>query len=170
LHHFTGSKEHHMILRPRAKDLGYKLNEYGLFKGEDILPCKNEEDIYRILKLDYIPAELREGWGEIESAENHTLPVLVEEKDIKGAFHFHTHLSDGTPTLSQWVQTADQAGLKYLGISDHSQSAFYAGGLKPDQLEKQAAEIAALNQQQKKGPSVLEDRIRYPARRITGLF
>ena len=150
LHHFTGSREHHMILRPRAKDLGYKLNEYGLFKGEDILPCKNEEDIYRILKLDYIPPELREGWGEIEAAENHTLPVLVEDKDIRGAFHFHTQSSDGTPTLSQWVQAADQAGLKYLGISDHSQSAAYAGGLKIDQLEKQGAEIAALNQKQKK--------------------
>ncbi|MGA3085861.1 MAG: DNA polymerase/3'-5' exonuclease PolX [Thermodesulfobacteriota bacterium] len=150
LHHFTGSKEHHMILRPRAKDLGYKLNEYGLFKGESILACKNEVDIYRKLGLDYIPPELREGWGEIEAAENHTLPVLVEEKDIRGAFHFHTHFSDGTPTLSQWVQAADQAGLKYLGISDHSQSAAYAGGLKTDQLEKQRAEIAALNQKQKK--------------------
>ncbi len=150
LHHFTGSKEHHMILRPRAKDLGYKINEYGLFKGESILPCKNEMDIYRLLGLDYIPPELREGWGEIEAAENYTLPVLVEEKDIRGAFHFHTHFSDGTPTLSQWVQAADQAGLKYLGISDHSQSAAYAGGLKTDQLEKQRAEIAAINQKQKK--------------------
>jgi DNA polymerase (family X) len=150
LHHFTGSKEHHMILRPRAKDLGYKLNEYGLFKGEGLLPCKDEEDIYHALKLDYIPPELREGGGEIEAAENHTLPFLVEEKDIQGAFHFHTHLSDGTPSLSQWLQVADQAGLKYLGISDHSQSAAYAGGLKPDQLEKQKAEIAALNQKQKK--------------------
>ena len=148
LHHFTGSKEHHTVLRARAKALGFKLNEYGLFKGEELIPCNNEADIYRFLVLLYIPPELREDWGEIEAAENHTLPVLVEEKDIQGAFHFHTHFSDGTPTLSQWVQAADQAGLKYLGISDHSQSAAYAGGLKPDQLEKQRAEIALLNQKQ----------------------
>jgi len=150
LHHFTGSKEHHTVLRARAKALGYKLNEYGLFKGEELIPCKKEEDIYRTLNLDPIPPELREDRGEIEAAENHTLPVLVEDKDIRGAFHFHTHFSDGTSTLSQWVQAADQAGLKYLGISDHSQSAAYAGGLKTDQLEKQRAEIAALNQKQKK--------------------
>ena len=150
LHHFTGSKEHHTVLRARAKALGYKLNEYGVFKGEELIPCKKEEDIYRTLNLDPIPPELREDRGEIEAAENHTLPVLVEDKDIRGAFHFHTHFSDGTPTLSQWVQTADQAGLKYLGISDHSQSAAYAGGLKTDQLEKQRAEIASLNQKQKK--------------------
>jgi DNA polymerase (family X) len=150
LHHFTGSKEHHTVLRARAKSKGFKLNEYGLFKEENLMPCSNEEEIYRILDLDPIPAELREDRGEIEAAENHTLPVLVEEKDIQGAFHFHTHLSDGTPTLSQWIQAADQRGLKYLGISDHSQSAAYAGGLKPDQLEKQRAEIAALNQKQKK--------------------
>ena len=139
-------------------------------KGETLLPCKNEEDIYRTLKLDYIPPELREGWGEIEAAENHTLPVLVEEKDIQGAFHFHTHLSDGTPTLSQWVQAADQAGLKYLGISDHSQSAAYAGGLKPEQLEEQRSGDRRLKSETKKSPSVLGDRIRYPARWIAGLF
>ena len=150
LHHFTGSKEHHTVLRARAKSKGFKLNEYGLFKGEELIPCNNEADIYRFLGLLDILPELREDRGEIEAAENHTLPLLVEEKDIQGAFHFHTHLSDGTPTLSQWVQAADQAGLKYLGISDHSQSAAYAGGLKPDQLEKQQAEIAALNQKQKK--------------------
>ncbi len=150
LHHFTGSKEHHTVLRARAKARGFKLNEYGLFKGEKLIPCHNEVDIYRALGLLYIPPELREDWGEIEAAENHSLPVLVEEKDIQGAFHFHTHLSDGTPTLTQWVQAADQAGLTYLGISDHSQTAFYAGGLKADQLEKQRAEIAALNQKQKK--------------------
>jgi DNA polymerase (family X) len=150
LHHFTGSKEHHTVLRAKAKALGFKLNEYGLFKGEELIPCSNEEEIYRTLNLDLIPPELREDRGEIEAAENHTLPVLVEERDIQGAFHFHTHLSDGTPTLFQWVQAADQAGLKYLGISDHSQSAAYAGGLKPDQLKKQRAEIAALNQKQKK--------------------
>jgi len=149
-HHFTGSKAHHTALRGRAKTLGFKLNEYGLFKGEKLFPCDSEAEIYQKLGLDSIPPELREDLGEIEAAEKHSLPVLVEEKDILGTFHFHTHLSDGTPTLAQWVDAAGKAGLKYLGISDHSQSAAYAGGLKADQLEKQWAEIASLNQKQKK--------------------
>jgi DNA polymerase (family X) len=150
LHHFTGSREHHTALRGRAKASGYKLNEYGLFKGEKLIPCSDESEIYHQLGLDFIPPELREDLGEIEAAENHTLPVLVEEKDLQGAFHFHSLESDGTPTLIQWVQAAQERGLTYLGISDHSQSAAYAGGLKPDQLEKQRVEIAALNKKQKK--------------------
>jgi len=150
LHHFTGSKAHHTALRGRAKTLGFKLNEYGLFKGEKLISCDDESAIYQKIGLDFIPPVLREDLGEIEAAENHTLPVLVEEKDIRGTFHFHTQLSDGTPTLAQWVEAAEKKGLSYLGISDHSQSAAYAGGLKSDQLKKQRAEIASINQKQKK--------------------
>ena len=73
----------------------------------------------------------------------------MEEKDLRGAFHFHTHLSDGTPTLNQWVQAAQTKGYRYLGISDHSQSAFYAGGLKSEQLKEQEKEIRRLNESQK---------------------
>jgi len=149
LHHFTGSKEHHTGLRSRAKGVGYKLNEYGLFKGDRLIPCRDEVGIYRTLGLSYIPPELREDWGEIEAAEKHILPVLMEEKDILGSFHFHTRLSDGTPTLAQWIQSARGRGLKYLGISDHSQSAYYAGGLTSEQLKAQKAEIAEWNQKQK---------------------
>jgi DNA polymerase (family 10) len=150
LHHFTGSKAHHTALRGRAKDWGFKLNEYGLFRGERLVSCADEVEIYKQLGLDYIPPELREDLGEIEAAANHTLPVLVEEGDIQGAFHFHTFYSDGTPTPAQWVEAAAAYGLKYLGISDHSQSAAYAGGLKVEELEKQRQEIAALNERQKK--------------------
>ncbi|MBA4393565.1 MAG: DNA polymerase/3'-5' exonuclease PolX [Desulfobacca sp.] len=148
LHHFTGSKEHHTALRQRAKGQGYKLNEYGLFKGDRLVSCQDEAEIYQTLGMPFIPPELRENRGEIEAAENRSLPVLVVEKDLQGAFHFHTQASDGTPTLAQWVQAAREKGLTYLGISDHSQSAAYAGGLKSDQLEKQWAEIASLNQKQ----------------------
>ncbi|MEW6186854.1 MAG: DNA polymerase/3'-5' exonuclease PolX [Thermodesulfobacteriota bacterium] len=150
LHHFTGSKAHHTALRGRAKNQGFKLNEYGLFQGEKLIACADESEIYKKLGLDYIPPELREDLGEIEAAENHALPVLVEEKDIRGAFHFHTHLSDGTPTLAQWVEAAEKAGLNYLGISDHSRSAAYAGGLKVENLEQQRKEIEAINKKQKK--------------------
>jgi DNA polymerase (family X) len=149
LHHFTGSREHHTVLRQRAKHLGYKLNEYGLFKKDQLIPCQDETALYQTLGLDYIPPELREDWGEIEAAENGLLPVLLEEKDLQGAFHFHTQASDGTPTLAQWVQAARAKGLKYLGISDHSQSAAYAGGLTPSRLKEQEAEIAFWNKKQK---------------------
>jgi DNA polymerase (family 10) len=150
LHHFTGSREHHTALRARAKHQGYKLNEYGLFQGERLIPCLEEADIYRTLGLSFIPPELREDWGEIEAAEKQTLPVLVEEEDLQGSFHFHTFLSDGTPTPAQWIEAAGEKNLRYLGISDHSQSAYYAGGLKPEQLREQQAEIALLNKKQKK--------------------
>lgn len=148
LHHFTGSKAHHKALRPLAKGLGYKLNEYGLFKAGRLIPCQDEAALYQTLGMSFIPPELRENWGEIEAAESGALPILVEEKDLRGAFHFHTQASDGTPTPAQWVRAAREKGLRYLGISDHSQSAAYAGGLKSSQLEEQRAEIDYLNQKQ----------------------
>lgn len=148
LHHFTGSKAHHTVLRARAKGLGYKLNEYGLFQGEKNIPCQDEGQLYSALGLPFIPPELREDSGEFEAAENQQLPRLVGEQELRGAFHFHTRSSDGTPSLSQWIQAAREKGLTYLGISDHSQSASYAGGLKPEQLKAQQEEIALLNRKQ----------------------
>ena len=148
LHHFTGSKEHHLALRSLANDSGFKINEYGLFKKEKPIACRDEAALYGHLGLDYIPPELREDWGEIEAAQGKKLPRLVEEKDLRGAFHFHTHRSDGTPTLSQWVQAAQTKGYRYLGISDHSQSAFYAGGLKLEALDRQEEEIRRVNDRQ----------------------
>ena len=149
LHHFTGSKEHHIALRSLANDLGFKINEYGLYKKEKPIACRDEAELYGHLGLAYIPPELREDWGEIEAAQGKRLPRLVEEKDLRGAFHFHTELSDGTPALSQWIQAAQTKGYRYLGISDHSQSAAYAGGLKSEQLKRQEEEIRRLNERQK---------------------
>jgi DNA polymerase (family 10) len=149
LHHFTGSKEHHIALRSLANDLGYKINEYGLFHKEKPLPCRDEGEIYRRLGLDYIPPELREDWGEIEAARDRTLPKLVEEREIRGTFHLHTYRSDGTPTPGQWVEAAREKGYSYLGLSDHSQTAAYAGGLKAEQLRDQEAEIQKINATQK---------------------
>jgi DNA polymerase (family 10) len=149
LHHFTGSKEHHIALRSLANNSGFKINEYGLFKKEKPIACRDEAELYSQLGLAYIPPELREDWGEIEAAQGGKLPRLVEEKDLRGVFHFHTHLSDGTPTLSQWAQAAQTKGYRYLGVSDHSQSAFYAGGLNSEQLKRQEEEIRRLNASQK---------------------
>ncbi|MFV9568104.1 DNA polymerase/3'-5' exonuclease PolX [Thermoanaerobacter mathranii] len=145
LHHFTGSKEHNTAMRHRAKQMGIKMNEYGLFKGDKLIECKSEEEIFDKLGLLYIPPELRENMGEIEAAEKGELPKLIEEKDIKGVFHVHTTYSDGANTLVEMVETARKLGYKYIGITDHSRSAFYAGGLKEEDLVRQWEEIEKLS-------------------------
>ncbi|HAA81661.1 MAG TPA: DNA polymerase/3'-5' exonuclease PolX, partial [Thermoanaerobacter sp.] len=145
LHHFTGSKEHNTAMRHRAKQMGIKMNEYGLFKGDKLIECKSEEEIFNKLGLLYIPPELRENMGEIEAAEKGELPKLIEEKDIKGVFHVHTTYSDGANTLVEMVEAARKLGYKYIGITDHSKSAFYAGGLKEEDLVRQWEEIEELN-------------------------
>ncbi|MCK4966435.1 histidinol-phosphatase, partial [bacterium] len=95
LHHFTGSKEHNTLLRSLAKKAGLKINEYGIFRDDKRLPCKNEKDFFKTLKLNYIPPELREGRDEIEYAAENEIPGLIERKDIRGAIHVHSTYSDG---------------------------------------------------------------------------
>lgn len=146
LHHFTGSKEHNTALRHRSKSMGLKINEYGLFRGEDLLVCRDETEFFAALGLAYIPPELRENNGEIEAAESGSLPTLVEAGAIRGIFHVHTTYSDGTNSIEEVVSACREAGLEYVGITDHSQSAFYAGGLKEDDLARQREEIAALRE------------------------
>lgn len=143
--HFTGSKEHNTALRGKAKDIGLKINEYGLWQGDKNIICHSEEEIFSHLGLHYIPPELRENMGEIEAAEKGSLPALVHEKDVYGLFHVHTNFSDGTDTLESMVEAARKMGMQYIGISDHSQSAYYAGGLKREEIEKQHKLIDELN-------------------------
>jgi DNA polymerase (family 10) len=145
LNYFTGSKEHNVLLRGRAQRYGLKLNEYELVGAKKSVGCKEEADIYRALDLDYIPAEMREATGEIEAAEKHAVPNLVEIDDIRGTFHCHTTESDGGATLEQMVEAARKLGLEYLGIADHSQSLKMANGLTPARVKKQQAEIDKLN-------------------------
>jgi DNA polymerase (family 10) len=149
LHHFTGSKEHNIAMRGRAQRLGFKMNEYGLFQGEKLVPCKSEEEIFSKLGLAYIPPELREDMGEIAAAESRKLPKLVEEKDIKGIFHNHTVYSDGSATLEEMISAARAAGYEYIGISDHSQSAKYAHGLEIERVYEQQKAIDALQKKHK---------------------
>ena len=149
LHYFTGSAEHNTAMRSRAKKSGMKLNEYGLFKGEKSLQCKSEEEIYKALGLTYIPPELREDKGEIEAAEHGELPELIELSDIRGIFHVHTTYSDASMTLHEVVKAAQQSGFKYIGISDHSKSASYAGGLTEERVREQHEEIDRLNSELK---------------------
>ena len=145
LQHFSGSKEHNIALRALAQNKGLKSNEYGLFKGDRNIPCKEESDIYGKLGLDYIPPELREDTGELEAAEKGTLPVLIEPEDIKGALHVHTIASDGAATLEEMVQAAKDLGFSYIGITEHSTSARYARGLEPERVEQESGLIDRLN-------------------------
>lgn len=147
LHYATGSRAHLEALKELAGTMKLTLKEGGLFHGDELLPCRDEGEFYRILGLDYIPPELRENRGEIEASLAGRLPELVEMKDIKGLFHLHTNYSDGSDSLPRMVEGARQKGYRYLGIADHSQSAFYARGLKEADIRRQHEEIQALQEQ-----------------------
>jgi len=146
LHHFTGSKEHNTAMRHRAKTMDLKMNEYGIFRGEQLLECVNEVEVFKTMALEYIPPELRENSGEIEAAGAGTLPELVIASDIKGIFHVHTNYSDGSNNLEEMVKACIDLEYEYLGITDHSQSAYYAGGLKEVEVRRQQEEIFFLRQ------------------------
>lgn len=143
--YFTGSKEHNVRLRGIAKKRHLKLNEYGLFHGDSAVFADSEEEVYGRLGLSYIPPELREDLGEIEAAEAGTLPELVEEQDIRGVFHIHTQFSDGSNSIEEMAEAARGLGWGYIGISDHSKSAYYARGLKIDDVRHQWDTIESLN-------------------------
>jgi DNA polymerase (family 10) len=143
LHHLTGSKDHNTAMRGRAQKLGFKMNEYGLYKGEKLVPCGSEEEIFAALKLQYIPPELRENMGEIEAAESDALPALLEKDDLLGVIHVHTSWSDGRNTLDEMVRAAKDMGFSYVGIADHSRSAAYAGGLSAERVRAQRREARA---------------------------
>jgi DNA polymerase (family 10) len=151
LHHFSGSREHHIALRRRALSMNMTINDYGLFRGKDphgeLVPCKDEADIYAALGMAYIVPELREDMGEIEAAVQHTLPVLVQESDLRGVLHAHSTWSDGQNTLREMAEACIARGFAYLGITDHSKAAAYAGGLTEERLRQQAEEIDRLNEE-----------------------
>ena len=152
LNYFTGSKEHNIVLRQRALARGWTLNEYrlGLDEKSKITPeavpaIHDERGLYRALDLDYVEPELREDRGEVAAAEAHTLPNLIELENLRGTFHNHTTASDGRSSLAEMAAAAQELGLQYLGIADHSKSSFQARGLEADRLLAQVAEIRALN-------------------------
>ena len=147
LQYNTGSREHNTHLRRLAKNKQLKLNEYGLFDGDTKIPCTREEDIYRTLDLSYIPPEWREDLGEIEKAAEGTLPDLYTGKPFYGLFHVHTTYSDGGNTLQEIVAACKKMGMTYVGITDHSKSAFYANGLSEERVKKQLDEIDQMNRQ-----------------------
>lgn len=151
LHHFSGSKEHHIPLRRRALSMGMTINDYGLYKTgggrEELVPCRDEADLYAALGMDYIEPEMREDMGEIEAAVQHTLPKLVEYSDLRGVLHAHSTWSDGQNTIREMAEACMERGYSYLGITDHSKVAAYAGGLSEDDLLRQSDEIDRLNEE-----------------------
>jgi DNA polymerase (family 10) len=146
LHHFTGSKAHHIRLRGLAQDQGLKISEWGVHRDTTKLRVPDEETIYKLLGMQYVPPEMREDWGEVEAALAGKLPGdLVALEDVMGVVHSHSTWSDGKHTLAQMAEAAESLGLRYLTVTDHSQAAHYAGGLKPDDLRRQWDEIDELN-------------------------
>jgi len=153
LNYFTGSKDHNVEMRSRARKYGLSLNEYGFTKIEgdagkkvkSIPKCKDEAEIYEALDLRYIPPELRENMGEIEAAQKDRLPKLIEERDVRGTFHCHTTYSDGANTIEEMADAARALGWSYLGIADHSKAAAYAGGLSEAKARQQLKEIDKAN-------------------------
>jgi DNA polymerase (family 10) len=154
LNYFTGSKEHNIIMRQRALARGWTLNEYRLAADDrpkvspaPIPPIHEEADLYQALGLDYIEPELRESTGEFKAAEEHKLPKLVEVANLRGTFHNHTTASDGRSTLREMAGAAQELGLQYLGIADHSKASFQAHGLDEKNLLAQVKEIHAMNEE-----------------------
>lgn len=147
LHHFTGSREHNIALRGRAQHMGIKINEYGLFRGDERLPITDERDFYQALGLHYIEPELREDRGEIEAAEKGELPRLVTLEDLRGILHVHSTWSDGQVSIREMAEATMALGKEYLGICDHSKIAAYAHGLNEAAVRQQHEEIDRLNEE-----------------------
>ncbi|MEO7167754.1 MAG: DNA polymerase/3'-5' exonuclease PolX [Chthoniobacterales bacterium] len=156
LGYFTGSKEHNIVLRNHALQRGWTLNEYRLAPAETssakkkkpaqkIPEIRDEAELYRALELDFVPPELRENSGEIEAAVAGRLPRLLEPENLRGTFHCHTSASDGRNSLEEMAAAAQELGLQYLGIADHSRSSIQAGGLDRARLLAQVARIRELN-------------------------
>ena len=156
LQYFTGSKEHNVKLRSRARDRGLTINEYGVHKLKasadghhtrgDVLAGRSEAEVYEAVGLPWIPPELREGSDEFDRAERGELPTLVELADIRGDLHMHTTATDGEDTLADMVRAAIGRGLEYIAITDHGQRVTMARGLDRTRLLRQWEEIDRLNE------------------------
>lgn len=161
LQYFTGSKAHNVALRDRAKRMGLKISEYGVFKehGEVWVAGEKEEDVYKAVGLPWIPPELRENRGEIEAAEEGRLPNELKRSDIKGDLHVHTKDSDGTYTLEQMADAAMKLGYEYMAVTDHSKAVGIARGLDEARILAQMNAVDEFNEKlrrQKKKFTVLK--------------
>jgi DNA polymerase (family 10) len=145
LHYFTGSKPHNIAVRKLGQDRGLKINEYGVFRGDQRIAGETEESVFAAVDLPFIPPELREDHGEIDAARTGHLPKLIELNKLRGDLHVHSKASDGRNSISELAQEAEARGWQYLAITDHSVRLKVAHGLDVKRLEKQIEEIDVLN-------------------------
>jgi DNA polymerase (family X) len=154
LQYFTGSKEHNIEIRKRALERGLKINEYGVFRGDEPIAGATEAEVYAAVGLDWIPPELRENRGEIQLAADHRLPTLVTVADIQGDLHLHTTATDGVGTIQDMAEAAAARGLKYIAITDHSKRVAMANGLDAVRLRAHWAHIRELRDQLAARPGI----------------
>jgi DNA polymerase (family 10) len=149
LHYFTGSKAHNVAVRERAKELGLKVSEYGVFRAKDEkrLSGADEEDVFKAVGLPFIPPELREDRGEIQAAEKGELPKLIEPADIRGDLQMHTKATDGKNSITEMAHKAKEMGYAYIAITDHSKAVRVAGGLDEKGLARHLQEIEKVGRQ-----------------------
>lgn len=143
--YFTGSKQHNIAIRKIAVKKKLKLSEYGVFRGDDRIAGRTEQEVYEEIGLPFIEPELRENRGEVEAAQQDKLPDLIREKDIRGDLHVHTKRTDGRHTIDELVGAARKRGYDYLAIADHSKRITVAHGLKPEEVREQIKEIDEIN-------------------------
>ncbi len=152
LQYFTGSKAHNIAVRDRAKRMGLKISEYGVFREKTgkWMAGRTEQDVYGAVGLEWVPPELRENRGEIEAAEASKLPGLIELKHIKGDLHVHTKESDGANTLEEMAEAAMAMGYEYIAVTEHSKGLAIARGLEEKRLLKHIETIDRFNERLKK--------------------
>lgn len=150
LHYFTGSQAHNIAVRRIGQQMGLKINEYGVFKGGDLVGGRTEEEVFESVGLPFIPPELREDKGEIQAARRKRLPQLLVLENIRGDLHCHTADSDGRNTLEEMVSAAEARGYEYIAVTNHTQSLRIAGGLEPGSVRRLMARIDRLNESRKK--------------------
>lgn len=148
-HYFTGSKGHNIHLRMLAQKKGWKISEYGIFKGNKQIGGSKEEEMFSKLGLQFIPPELREMRGEFEAAKKNKIPKLIELKDIKGDLHMHTKATDGSNSIEEMAKAAKELGYEYILITDHTKSTRIAGGLNEKEMLKHLKNIRAANKKVK---------------------
>ncbi|MEA3493180.1 MAG: DNA polymerase/3'-5' exonuclease PolX [Candidatus Margulisiibacteriota bacterium] len=148
-HYFTGCKAHNIHLRQLAQKNGWKVSEYGIFKGKKQINGKSEEGMFTKFGFQYIPPELREMRGEFEAAAKKIIPKLVELKDIKGDLHIHTKATDGSNSIEEMAMAAKALGYEYIAITDHTQSTRIAGGLNEKEMLAHLKKIKAANKKVK---------------------
>jgi DNA polymerase (family 10) len=143
--YFTGSKPHNLALRNRAIDQGLKVNEYGVFRDEERIAGATEEEIYQLFAMPWITPELREDRGELDAAFEHHLPNLITVKDIRGQLHSHSTHSDGRASIEEMARAAQERGLDYLAITDHSPLVTVVKGVDANELAQEIDEIDRIN-------------------------